>query len=65
MKIIIREEIANKLYKILKKADSKEIKGACFAKIFENSKEMCPVCADQGRGSAPHADVSWCKGGAI
>ena len=27
MKIIIREEIANKLYKILKKAGSKEIKG--------------------------------------
>lgn len=36
MKIIVREEIANKLYKILKKAGSKEIKGACFAKFIEN-----------------------------
>lgn len=36
MKIIVQKEIVNKFYKILKKANHNEIKGACFAKFIES-----------------------------
>ena len=36
MRIIVPKEIANKLFSALKKAEDREIKGACFARFVED-----------------------------